>query len=221
MGGAAFPLSTAYLNVFVNSSNVAAASYGTLTAGATGTAPLAVQRRDLHQLHRLTSRFTPRSSARTLVPTFTKVLCWAPAIDACSGANSAGINTFFTSGDDGEQQITLPFPITMFATTYDHAVIGANGYVLFYNTTGATPSLTATNSPLPALGPPGLFPFLDDLGYDADGGVCVSSSGTTPNRLWRVTWKNAKINTNVSDETCDLERDERARDLQSVGFRID
>jgi hypothetical protein len=193
--GPAFPLSTAYSSVFVNSSNVAAASYGTVAAGATGTFKW-IFNAGASTTFSFHVKVYASFQRPTVSGTIYKGASAAPAIDACSGANSDGVTTFFMSGDEGEQQVLLPFPYTMLNTTYDHAVIGANGYVLLYNTTSAVPSLTAANSSLALSGPAGLFPFWDDLAYDNDGGVCVSASGTAPNRLWRVTWKNAKISNN-------------------------
>jgi hypothetical protein len=193
--GVPFPLSTAYSNVFVNSSNISAANYGTILAGATGTFHWVFNAggSTTFSFHIKIYASFPRP---TLVGSIYKGAGAAPAIDACSGANADGVTTFFTSGDEGEQSILLPFPITSLTTTYDHAVIGANGYVLFYNLPGSVPTVPTANTVLANSGPPGLYPFWDDLGYDSDGGVCVSTSGATPNRLWRVTWKNAKISTN-------------------------
>jgi hypothetical protein len=193
--GGAFPLSTAYSSVFVNSTNVSAANYGTIAAGATGTFHW-VFNAGVSTSFSFHVKVYASFQRPTISGSIFRGASAAPAIDACSGANSAGISTFFTSGDDGEQQVLLPFPVTLLTTTYDHAVIGANGYVLFYNVPGTVPSLTAADNYLQNAGPPGLYPFWDDLGYDADGGVCVSASGAAPNRLWRVTWKNAKISTN-------------------------
>jgi hypothetical protein len=117
----------------------------------------------------------------------------AVSSDACA---IAGNTEYFASTDDAETDVALPFPYTLYDKTYDRAVLGSNGYVLFERTGDSVPSLGsgATNTSLATAAPPGLYPFWDDLAFDADGGVCVATTGTVPNRTLTITWKNAKIN---------------------------
>lgn len=191
--GGAFPFTTdAYKAAFVNPGNIEAANYGTIASNGS-----ALFRWKFNAGASTRFAFHVKiyaSVQRTAVAGgYQQGAAAGAIIDACSGTN---VSKFFIGGDDGEQQLELPFPYTSLTANYDHVVVGANGYALFYSTGDTPPSLTATNSIIVGSGAIGLFPFWDDLGYDSDGGVCVSTSGTAPNRLFRITWQNAKISTN-------------------------
>jgi hypothetical protein len=88
----------------------------------------------------------------------------------------------------------------MVERTYDKAVVGSNGYMLFYSTGDTPPTLGSSNDNTnigPAYQLPGLYPFWDDLAYDTgDGAVCYQTLGAKPNRTFVVSWSSAKISNN-------------------------
>jgi hypothetical protein len=117
-------------------------------------------------------------------------------IDACT---MTGHTTQLTNSDDGEATVALPFPFTLYDTTCDQAVIGANGYLLPFLTGSATPTVGASsfanvNMPGTAGPPAGFYLFWDDLKTTATG-VCTALTGSKPARLFYVTW-HANISTN-------------------------
>jgi len=115
----------------------------------------------------------------------------AAAADACLTGTMK-----LTQTDDGETSFPLPFAFTLYDITYDNIVLGANGYVLFYSSGSSAPTQTFTNGSLLGTLPIGLYPFWDDLLFTGAGnGVCVQTTGATPNRTLTITWKNAHINT--------------------------
>ncbi len=87
----------------------------------------------------------------------------------------------------------MPFPFSFYGTRVDQLWVGSNGYIAF----GAT----APNALIAAVGAPrslgedgfpaaGVLPFWDDLKTGPQG-VCLVVSGTMPNRLLWITWKEA------------------------------
>jgi hypothetical protein len=187
--GAPFTYSQAYASAFANPSHIEAAFYGdsdvnqhtaadwkfNVGAAQAFEFTLAV----LASVHRSQYTLTTQTNAAT--------------VDACV---LPGHSEYLMSTDDAETEIALPFPFTLYDKTYDRVVLGSNGYALFEHTGDAVPTLGAgaTNSSLTSGPPPGLYPFWDDLAFDADGGVCVATTGTGQNQTLAITWKNAKIN---------------------------
>jgi hypothetical protein len=188
----AFPLTTPYSTSFVKGAAAEAASYGDLASGANNHViwKFDVGSATNFDFHVKVYATFPRPTVSGTIYTAANA---APAVDACA---VSGAVTYFPGGDDGEQPVTLPFTYSLLDLTYDLAVVSTNGYVLFYKTGDAVPSLSQDNVSVNSGGPAGLYPFWDDFGYDGTDGVCVATSGTAPNRLWNVTWKNAKISTN-------------------------
>lgn len=193
-GGPAFTLSDAYRNFFVNSSNVQAGSYGNFVAG---------QAKTIEWKFNINAGSVQADNFDFKAPVYASFRRAAqsgslqkkrPVLNAC---NISGSVNHLIGVDDQEEALVLPFPFTLYDVTYDRAVIGSNGYVLLYRTGSATPTAPVTNASMTALATPvGLYPFWDDLAFDAGDGVCVATSGTKPNRQFTVTWRNAKINTN-------------------------
>ncbi len=91
--------------------------------------------------------------------------------------------------DDGEANITSPFPFTFFGATSSDLRVGNNGGILFGVTTG---DLGLSNAALPAasgLPAPAILPFWDDLD-DETGNVYWEVQGAAPNRKLIVQWHN-------------------------------
>jgi hypothetical protein len=194
--GTPFTKSNAYASVFVNSGSVAAADYGSFTASQVK--PLefkfnvgAATTFDFHvKVYATFSRQAASASAVKKV---------SPVVDACG---TSGHSSLLTATDDAETNFELPFPFTLYDLTYDRAVVGSNGYVLLYSTGGTPRTLTGNNTSISIAGyPQGFYVFWDDLSFDAGDGVCTAVTGTTPNRVFTVTWKNAKIATSQPGKT--------------------
>ncbi|MBC6470985.1 S8 family serine peptidase [Actinomadura alba] len=107
---------------------------------------------------------------------------------AASGGYVAGTDKIALTGDDNEQQITLPFPVPFYGATYRSASVGTNGLLSF---TGAATS--RTNAAIPSTGVPNgaLYPFWDDLFLDSASGVYTGVTGTAPHRSFVVEWRDA------------------------------
>jgi Concanavalin A-like lectin/glucanases superfamily len=97
------------------------------------------------------------------------------------------------TGDDVLTQVTLPFPITFYRTSYTQAWVSTNGYVTF----GADPGPSAPDSSglLPTTGLPNAaaYPFWDDLVVDGSSSVRTAVIGTAPDRQFVVEWRNVRL----------------------------
>ncbi len=96
--------------------------------------------------------------------------------------------------DDGEANVTLPFPFTYFGVTSSNLRVGNNGGILFDVTTG---EFGLTNAALPAATPAlSILPFWDDIDSDT-GNVYWEVQGTAPNRVAVVEWYNRPHFSNI------------------------
>ncbi|GAA3457612.1 PQQ-dependent sugar dehydrogenase [Dactylosporangium matsuzakiense] len=98
------------------------------------------------------------------------------------------------TGDDYYQQVTLPFPVKFYGTTYTTAWVDTNGVVTFVQPTGsawnhsAIPSAAASNKANAAI-----YPFWEDLNIDASASVRTAVTGSAPNRQFVIEWRNAQF----------------------------
>ncbi|SCL34094.1 Glucose/arabinose dehydrogenase, beta-propeller fold [Micromonospora rhizosphaerae] len=98
------------------------------------------------------------------------------------------------TGDDAYQQISLPFGVTLYGTTYTTAWVDTNGVLSFIQPSssawdhGAIPSGPAANRANGAV-----YPFWGDLLVDASASVRTSLTGTAPNRKFIVEWRNVRF----------------------------
>jgi hypothetical protein len=98
------------------------------------------------------------------------------------------------TGDDAFQQVSLPFGIKFYGTTYTTAWVDTNGLLTFEQLTssawnhGAIPSGPAANKADAAI-----YPFWDDLVVDSSASVRTAVTGTAPNRRFVVEWRNVKF----------------------------
>jgi N-acetylneuraminic acid mutarotase len=93
--------------------------------------------------------------------------------------------TALNLSDDGEANVTMPFPFIYYGVTSNLTRIGNNGGIRFATTTG---DVGATNAALPnAAHPLTIVPFWDDLD-DETGNVYYDTLGTAPNRMFIVQW---------------------------------
>lgn len=187
--GAPFTASGAFKSFFVNT-NVEAATYGDFAIGQTKSVEFKF---NLNAGSPTADNFDftaevyasfRRTTASGSTPKKQVV------VNACG---MTGATTYLAGSDDAEANFELPFPFTLYDGTYDRAVVGSNGYILLYKTGQAAPTAPADNTNLGPAIKPGIYVFWDDLAYDGGDGVCVAVSGTKPNRLFTVTWSNAKV----------------------------
>ncbi len=97
------------------------------------------------------------------------------------GATDIGIHC-----DDCVVNVPLPFPVSLYGTSYSAANVSSNGTVQF-----ATSSDSYANGCLPqaALGV-AICPYWDDLLTNGTGdGVFTSVSGSAPNRAFNIEWR--------------------------------
>jgi hypothetical protein len=186
--GAPVTASAAYKSAFKNSSNVQAATIGTLAANAANTQEFKFN----------AGGSTSFSYHVSVLGSFRRTSISGSfqqkqaAVDACTMAGHDP--PILVNQDDAEVNVPLPFAYTFYDVTYDRAVIGSNGYFLPYKTGGTPPTIAGfgvNNGTAPTVG---TYVFWDDLEFDSGNGVCTATTGTTPNRTWTVTWKNARIN---------------------------
>jgi len=116
-------------------------------------------------------------------------------VDACG---MSGATTILTSATPGAVvgPIALPFPYTLYDSTFDSSGVNLD---LFINTNGAlgfNEPANSANVDIPDTSGSydyTLFPYWDEIATSTSG-VCYATSGTTPNRLFTVTWKDADLN---------------------------
>ncbi|WP_344616146.1 PQQ-dependent sugar dehydrogenase [Dactylosporangium salmoneum] len=98
------------------------------------------------------------------------------------------------TGDDNYQQVTLPFPVKFYGTTYTSAWVDTNGVVSFVQPSGsawnhsAIPSAAASGKANGAI-----YPFWEDLNIDASASVRTAVTGSAPNRQFVIEWRNAQF----------------------------
>lgn len=103
--------------------------------------------------------------------------------------------------DDGETNVTLPFPFTFYNTTSTAIRVGNNGGVLFNATSGDLPY---SNAPLSTTTFNNLIvPFWDDID-DETGNVYCKTIGVAPNRRFVIEWYNRPHYNNIGNATFEL-----------------
>jgi hypothetical protein len=110
--------------------------------------------------------------------------CTDGAATYIAGTTSTGL-----SGDDKLQQITLPFAVTLYGTSYTTGWIDTNGVLSFVNPGRAT---TSFGQHLPNAAAPNaaIYPFWDDLYVDGQASILTGTTGSSPNRKFVVEWRN-------------------------------
>jgi extracellular elastinolytic metalloproteinase len=96
------------------------------------------------------------------------------------------------TGDDASTLITLPFPFTLYGTTYTDARVCTNGYIEL----GTPASLCSlTNAAIPTTSRPNgaIYPFWDDLFVDDQASVRTQLKSTAPNRRFVIEFRNVRF----------------------------
>ncbi|GAB2924377.1 S8 family serine peptidase [Nonomuraea fastidiosa] len=100
----------------------------------------------------------------------------------------AGTEKLALTGDDEAVQVTLPFPVPFYGTGQSRAWIATNGFLTF----GDSRVTTAGNVRIPSSATPNnaIYPYWDDFIVDDQAGVYTAVTGTAPNRVFVVEWRN-------------------------------
>jgi len=134
--------------------------------------------------------------------TFSDVVTYSYTSTECSPTftDISGTGSLIISADDGEADVTLPFPFRFYDSQSTVMTVGDNGGIIF-GATGA--NLAYDNLPLPTNDPaPAILPFWDDLNSGQNkAGVYVQTLGTAPNRQFIVQWNNIPHYSNTGRAT--------------------
>ncbi len=143
------------------------------------------------------------------------------AYDDQAPFNYIPINTTGTPlglADDGEANITSPFPFTFYGVTSSNLRVGNNGGILFNATTG---DVGITNAALPIATPPlSILPFWDDIDSDT-GDVYWEVQGTAPNRMLIVEWYNRPHYSNTGSATFEVILYETSNEIKYQYLDVD
>src|SRR5207248_1940233 len=82
------------------------------------------------------------------------------------------------TGDDANQQITLPFAVTYYGMQYQKLWVSTNGYAAFTQPAALGAPTAAPPQPDPYTN--ALFPFADDLVVDASSSVRTATTAAAP-----------------------------------------
>lgn len=99
-----------------------------------------------------------------------------------------GTTTLPLTGDDEEQTIELPFPVSFYGHTYTSAWVSTNGQVAFVDPGSQTYSLDELPDPATPNGT--VYVYGDDLVVDEAASIRTAVVGAAPNRRFVVEWKN-------------------------------
>lgn len=132
----------------------------------------------------------------------------------------ASTGTDLMLGDEGEENITMPFPFFYQGTLVTDLRVGNNGGVLVNDITGNVGFNMSGNN--------GLFPFATDLDNDINGvvipGVFHETIGTAPNRKLIIEWKDRPRwsgNTNLDPATFEIIFEEATQEFYFVYDDVD
>lgn len=101
----------------------------------------------------------------------------------------AGTTNQSITADDTPKTVTLPFSFTLAGTSYTSVKISPNGNIHF-----GTSSSAYTNVAIPNTGNPNalIAAFWDDLNPGAGGAIYTAVSGTAPNRVFVIEWRDVR-----------------------------
>src|SRR5205823_12236522 len=145
---------------------------------------------------------------RTFTPTPTNTPNCTPAgysFAASTGAIDPGTTLLAGSnGDDLLAAVALPFPFTLYGTSYTSAQAGTNGG-LFFGTASSTFNITCLPN---SIGTNLIAPYWVDLNttvgltacasFTGGCGIFTSATGVSPNRIFNIEWHAAYFTTNTT-----------------------
>ncbi|MET7421751.1 PQQ-dependent sugar dehydrogenase [Dactylosporangium sp. NPDC005555] len=100
------------------------------------------------------------------------------------------------TGDDAIVQLTTPFPVKLYGTSYTSVWVDTNGKASFVNPGAAS----ADHTTLPTTVAPNatVYPFWSDLVVDGQSSVRTATTGAAPNRAYVIEWRNVFLYGNTS-----------------------
>ncbi len=123
-----------------------------------------------------------------------------------------GVDNAGPTGDDATSAaIALPFSWTYYGTSYAYIYVCTNGWVGFSNSTTNTAAQGYYNSCLPqtlttagydCVTGPAMLPYWDDLYIPIGGGIFTSTTGTAPNRVFNIEWRDTYL---AGGQSCNFE----------------
>lgn len=102
------------------------------------------------------------------------------------------------TGDDGEQNVTLPFNLLYQGTLYTEFTVGSNGAMV----PGVNQNISFSNVQLNSANN-GFYIFWDDLGPEeagTDQGIYTETIGTAPNRQFIVQWNKRPLSADAPND---------------------
>ena len=172
-----------------------------------------------------TNTFTPtvtQTATFTRTPTITPTGVACPNLsggycrsDTDTRAWVAGVTNTGMTGDDQTVTITLPFSVTFFGTAYTSVKVSSNGNAHFGTASNAYSNVAIPNTGLPNAM---IAPFWDDLYLPGGGAVYTGTSGTAPNRVFTIEWRNIEhySTTGTNGATFEIQIDESSTAKNAV-----
>ena len=120
----------------------------------------------------------------------------APATDEYGYTCAVGPRSFLPvatelalAGDDNNQSVTVPFPVTLYGETFSQVWVNTNGILIF--APQGFPWWVPHEIPSVHYSPSAaIYPFWSDWEVDASAGVWTGTGGTAPSRTFTVEWRN-------------------------------
>ena len=142
----------------------------------------------------------------TTVSAYTFATSTGATLDAMTGATTViAANT--ASGGTGDDTpsgvLTLPFTFNFNSTDYTQYSISPDGWIRLGGTAAAS---EFTNSVASTSNLPKIYPIWDDLSTGTDGNAKVLTTGTSPNRIFKIQWfvTNPRVLTGSANSTVQL-----------------
>jgi hypothetical protein len=104
----------------------------------------------------------------------------------------SGAALTFSSNDDGNSTVALPFPFTFFGTAYSTLYVHSNGFASF---SSGQPGGSPYTETIPTAATPNNYIAIchDDLNVTGGGVVSTFTTGSAPNRVFVVDYLNVKF----------------------------
>ncbi|HVU64578.1 MAG TPA: GC-type dockerin domain-anchored protein [Phycisphaerales bacterium] len=125
---------------------------------------------------------TPQPCPHTAPPN----QCWGYAVSSIGTAFSPGLTDIGNHTLHGFTTVALPFPVTVYGSTYNAANVSTDGYVEF----GSSADTYAVCLPSPRFAGPTIFGYWDDLETSQPGqGIFTAISGPAGRRTFLMEWR--------------------------------
>jgi len=109
-------------------------------------------------------------------------------LTSSTGTYVPGVDDIGNHGDEVRTSVTFPFPFTIYGTTFTSGFVGSNGQIEFGQNTGGF-NFTLPNASFGIL----LCIFQKDQTTTAPRGIFTTTTGTAPNRIFIVEWRNQQF----------------------------